>query len=50
LIYNPASAILAPDPFYKVRFIGTSGWAGLGKTGHVVDSNTSIKKNRRLEW
>jgi len=53
LIYNPnTDAILqaSPSPFYKVRFIGTSGWAGHGDTGHVVDSNTSIKKNRRLGW
>lgn len=39
-----------PIPFYRVRFIGQSGWAGHGDTGHVVDSNTSTKKNRRLEW
>lgn len=39
-----------PSPLYKVRFIGTSGWAGHGKTGHVVDRNVSIKKHRRLGW
>ena len=50
LIYNPNHAISAPSPFYKVRFIGTAGWAGHGDTGHVVDSNTSTKKNRRLGW
>ena len=56
LIYNSAVVFatpadtIPPDPFYKVRFIGTSGWAGHGKTGHVVDSNASIKKNRRLGW
>lgn len=50
LIYNPNNAILAPSPFYKVRFIGTAGWAGHGDTGHVVDSNTSTNKNRRLGW
>lgn len=50
LIYNPNNAFSSPSPFYKVRFIGTSGWAGHGDTGHVVDSNTSIKKNRRLGW
>jgi hypothetical protein len=50
LIYNPNSAIGTPTPFYRVRFIGTSDWAGHGDTGHVVDSNVSIKKNRRLEW
>lgn len=49
LIHNEDSLEL-PSPFYKVRFIGTSGWAGHGDTGHVVDSNVSTKKNRRLGW
>jgi uncharacterized repeat protein (TIGR01451 family) len=49
LIYNP-NYPMPLSPFYKVRFIGTSGWAGHGDTGHVVDSNTSVKKNRRLGW
>ncbi|GIT98414.1 DUF11 domain-containing protein [Sulfurovum sp. TSL1] len=49
LIYNEDSLNL-PSPFYKVRFIGSSDWAGHGDTGHVVDSNVSTKKNRRLEW
>ncbi|MCO4845872.1 MAG: DUF11 domain-containing protein [Sulfurovum sp.] len=53
LIYNEDTDDIlrnAPSPLYKVRFIGTSGWAGHGKTGHVVDSNVSIKKHRRLGW
>ncbi len=50
LIYNEDSAIGAPSPFYKVRFIGTSDWAGHGDTGHVVGGNTNTKKNRRLGW
>lgn len=50
LIYNPDSPTLNPDPFYKVRFIGQSGWAGHGKTGHVVDSNASKEINKRLSW
>lgn len=49
LIYNEYSSTL-PSPFYRVRFIGTSDWAGHGDTGHVVDSNVSTKKNRRLGW
>lgn len=49
LIYNQDAAE-PPVPFYKVRFIGESGWAGYGDTGHVVDSNASTKKNRRLGW
>ncbi len=49
LIYNPSKNSV-PIPFYRVRFIGESGWAGHGDTGHVVDSDTSTKKNRRLGW
>jgi hypothetical protein len=49
LIYNP-DADEEPAPFYRVRFIGASGWAGHGKTGNVVESNASKKKLRRLEW
>jgi hypothetical protein len=49
LIYNE-DLPEPPYPFYKVYFIGASEWAGHGDTGHVVDSNASIKKNRRLGW
>jgi len=50
LIYNEESATEVPSPFYKVRFIGISDWAGHGDTGNVVESNASTKKNRRLGW
>jgi uncharacterized repeat protein (TIGR01451 family) len=52
LIYNldENNNLSNPDPFYKVRFIGQSGWTGHGDTGHVVDSNVSEKKNKRLGW
>jgi len=49
LIYNEYNNSV-PSPFYRVRFIGHNDWAGHGDTGHVVDSNTSTKKNRRLGW
>lgn len=49
LIYNPDSNTV-PTPFYRVRFIGQSGWTGHGKTGHVVDSNASKEINKRLSW
>lgn len=49
LIYNPNDNE-PPIPFYQVRFIGQSGWAGHGKTGHVVETNSSAKKNKRVEW
>ncbi len=53
LIYNPDTDDIVqapPSPLYKVRFIGTSGWAGHGDTRHVVESNASKTKNRRLGW
>ncbi len=50
LIFNPASAVLPPVPFYRVRFIGNTGWAGYGDTGHVVGGTINQKKNKRLEW
>jgi len=50
LIYNPYSSTTAPTPFYRVRFIGTMDWAGHSDAGHVVDTNASIKKNRKLGW
>jgi len=37
-------------PFYRVKFIGESSWAGYGKTGTVIEGNSNLKKNRRLEW
>jgi len=49
LEYNPSNPIPL-SPFYKVRFVGESGWAGYGDTGHVVDTDASTKKNRRLGW
>ncbi len=49
LIYNP-NAASTPSPFYRVRFIGVMDWAGHGDTGHVVDTDTSTKKNRKLGW
>ena len=50
LIYNADSPTLAPNPFYKVRFTGDSGWAGVGKTGHVLDINASTTETKRLKW
>ncbi len=50
LIYNKDSAIVAPSPFYKVRFIGTSGWTGIGETGYVLETNASSKRTKRMAW
>jgi len=59
LIYDPESGVVsattiannvAPIPFYRVRFIGPSSWAGTGETGRVVGGNSNSIKNRRLEW
>jgi len=49
LIYNKFNDSI-PSPFYKVRFIGNMGWAGYGKTGNVVNTNSNTKKNKRVEW
>jgi hypothetical protein len=50
LIYNPDKDA-EPIPFYKVRFIdGGGNWTGFGKTGKVVDTNSSKIKTKRLEW
>jgi len=49
LIYNPYADSI-PTLFYRVRFIDVAGWAGHGDTGHVVDTNVSNIKNRRLGW
>ena len=50
LLYNASDPSNPPIPFYKVRFIGQSNWAGVGKTGFVLESNASKKKNHRLSW
>jgi hypothetical protein len=50
LIFNPDKNE-EPAPFYRVRFIDNgNNWSGYGKTGDVVDTNTSSQKTRRLEW
>ncbi len=49
VIFNKGSDAI-PSPFYKVRFIGTSGWTGEGETGHVVGDDINTKKIKRLEW
>jgi len=49
LIYNK-NANSIPSPFYRVRFIGSSGWTGEGRTGHVVGDDINDQKTRRLEW
>lgn len=49
LIHNEDANVI-PSPFYRVRFIGQSDWAGHGDTGHVVESDSSDQKNRRLGW
>ncbi|MDD3592785.1 MAG: hypothetical protein PHO65_09090, partial [Sulfurovum sp.] len=50
LIYNAGSPTADPDPFYKVRFTGDAGWAGVGATGHVLDINASGTETKRLNW
>lgn len=50
LIYNSESATAKPSPFFRVKFMGASGWAGKGDAGHVVGGQSNAKTNRRLEW
>ncbi|WP_373033148.1 hypothetical protein [Sulfurovum sp.] len=50
LIYNEFSATTPPIPFYRVKFLGASGWVGKGDTGHVVGDDVNTKNNKRLEW
>jgi hypothetical protein len=44
LIFNPLT------DFYRVRFIGPSSWAGVGKAGHVTDTTSSTENARRMNW
>ncbi|SFV54311.1 MSHA biogenesis protein MshQ [hydrothermal vent metagenome] len=50
LLYNEASADEKPDPFYKVRFIDSSSWAGVGDEGNVIDRKSTTPKNQRMNW
>jgi hypothetical protein len=50
--YN-SSPWLDYDPteeYYRVRFINASKWTGLNKTGHVVETNLSNVRIKRVEW
>ncbi len=49
LIYNKDSNSI-PSPFYRVKCINIGDWAGYGKTGHVMETNSSKTTNRRLGW
>jgi len=49
LIFNKGNNSI-PQPFYQVRFIGSSGWTGKGQTGHVVDDDINKKRSQKLEW
>ncbi len=50
LIYNLYDALLAPSPFYRVRFIGNSIWTGRGMTGNIVGTEAASRKTKRLDW
>ena len=36
--------------YYRVKFIGERGWAGVGSTGQVVDSTSSSDTRPRMNW
>ncbi len=50
LIHNPFSLPIYPSPFYKVKFISPSIWAGPGGTGSVVDTEVNTNSNKRSNW
>jgi len=50
LLYNEADPIAKPDPFYKVRFIDDSSWAGVGKEGSVINREISASQSKRMNW
>jgi hypothetical protein len=50
LIYNKNGKDSNPSPLYRVRFIGSGGWFGVGETGSVIENDANIRKNNRLEW
>jgi hypothetical protein len=50
LLYNEASATEKPDPFYKVRFIDSSSWTGVGTEGTVINREASGSSSKRMNW
>jgi hypothetical protein len=50
LIYNKNGKESNPSPLYRVRFIGSGGWFGVGETGSVIENDANARKNNRLEW
>jgi len=41
----------APKYLYKVKFVDTpSAWSGEGKTGHVINVNSSGRKSKKIDW
>ncbi len=49
LIFNPQGPIIT-EPFFKVRYIGTGGWSGVGETGNALDTGAETTKMKRLNW
>lgn len=49
IIYNKDKNEI-PIPFYRVRFINESDWAGTGDTGHAVGGKANIQKINRSGW
>jgi hypothetical protein len=38
------------NDYFRVHFIGPTSWAGVGKTGHVTDTESSKTQNNRMVW
>jgi hypothetical protein len=52
VIFNPVPWLKydAAEDYYRLHFVAPSTWAGVGKTGHVTDSQSSSTQNNRMNW
>jgi len=50
LVYDKDNTGATEIPLYKVRFVGSATWSGVGETGNVVGTDASSKKSKRLDW
>ena len=50
LLFNKKENI-APAYLYKVKFVDRpSAWSGKGKTGHIINSDSSGRKSQKIDW
>ena len=50
--YTPVPWLIydVDQDYYRIHFTMPSGWAGVGKTGHVTDTASSKMQNDRMSW